>query len=252
MFKITVMKNTYTNLSAMLFIICLTSLLLLTKDLVAQQKIKRSFGKMESIAIENKCWQLISLNGKMIKGTSYTHYLILHTQDAFAETKVGCNQLRYLYELNNKGLLHFKNGTTTLMACPNQEMEELYRKALLRTKRYVVNKQQLFLIGADKKILAIFQLVPIENGHSFVGKTFVQEGASSYDPLLGGAPFLKFESKEKASLKLGDIVERMNVQFEDGLIRMRSEFHPHPYLFKIVNNEVLLDENGITWVLKNK
>jgi hypothetical protein len=176
----------------------------------------------------------------------------LHDYDTTADSKVACNHLRYTYVLDNKGNLLFKNGTTTLMACPNQEMEEIYRIALSRTKRYVVNKQQLFLIGADKKILAIFQLVPNENGQSFVGKTFIKEGNQSYDPILGGAPFLRFETNNKASLKLGDIVELMDVQYDDDHISMRAKYQSHEIVYSIVNKNVLIDDYGVTWVLKNK
>ena len=240
------MKYKYIFLNPRLFIICLSPLLLMCSEIAAQQ-LKVDVEK----AIVNKRWKLIALNGKQIQGTSYAHYLILHSKGAIAESKMGCNQLRNPYSLNNKGNLHFGNGTSTMMACPNQEIEEAYCQALLHTKRFILRKQQLFLIGVDKKILASFQLVPKEDGRTFVGKTFVQEATQSFDPILGGAPFLRFESRDKASLKLGDIVERMEVQYEDNLITMRSEFHSQLMLFKIVNNEVLIDDNGITWILKN-
>ena len=241
------MKNTYTHLSTMLILICLFSFLIKNSKVFAQGN-----AMLSSKNIENRRWQLIMLNGKKIKGSSYTHFLKLHDYDTTADSKVACNHLRYTYELDKKGNLMFKNGTTTLMACPNQEMEEIYRIALSRTKRYVINKQQLFLIGADKKILAIFQLVPNENGQSFVGKTFIKEGIQSYDPILGGAPFLRFESNNKASLKLGDIVELMDVQYDDDHISMRAKYQSHEIVYSIVNKNVLMDDYGVTWVLKNK
>lgn len=216
---------------------------------VAAQSQKKCLKYNDKLLV-NKRWKLIALNGKSIQGSSYTHYLILHKKDRIAESKVGCNSLRNMYALNNKDNLHFFRGTSTLMACPNQELEDMYVNALLQTKRFIIKKQQLFLVGTDNKLLAIFQLVPIENGRSFVGKTFVQDATHSFDSVLGAAPFLRFETSNKAALKIGDVVENMEVYYIDNLITLRSAVHPNLFVFKIITNKILSDEHGNSWIEK--
>ena len=56
----------------------------------------------------------------------------------------------------------------------------------------------------------------------------------------------------KASLKLGDIVELMDVQYDDDHISMRAKYQSHEIVYSIVNKNVLIDDYGVTWVLKNK
>ena len=202
--------------------------------------------------IEDKRLKLISLNGKVIRKSANAYYIILHSKEGSAESKVGCNQLQNPYILTANGKLYFKQGISTLMACPDMQIEEALIANLLNTHHYHLEKNVLRFYNKEQQALASFLLMPEVKNNWWMGKVFVQEGTNAYDPILGGAPFLKFDSKEMSSLKLGDIVIYAKTSVIDDTIVLEDCITGTHYVFAIVDNAFLVDAYGIKWKTKSK
>ena len=202
--------------------------------------------------IEDKRLKLISLNGKVIRKSANAYYIILHSKEGSAESKVGCNQLQNPYIITANGRLDFKQGISTLMACPDMQIEEAFIANLLNTHHYHLEKNILSFYSKEQQALASFLLMPEVKNNWWMGKTFVQEGTSAYDPVLGGAPFLKFESNEISSLKLGDIVIHAKTNIVDNTIILEDSITGTQYVFTLVDNAYLVDVYGIKWKTKLK
>ena len=73
-----------------------------------------------------------------------------------------CNQFRSGYQTGADGALTFdaNGGAATLMACgPEKDASaKAFKDALAQTQSYRVDGQKLELLGAEKKILAVFKL----------------------------------------------------------------------------------------------
>ena len=78
-------------------------------------------------AIENKKWQLIELNGKPVKGSPKTHYVIFHSQEGRVEAKANCNIMLRNYKIKNELRLKIESGISTMMACPDDLEDQLVK-----------------------------------------------------------------------------------------------------------------------------
>ncbi len=205
--------------------------------------------KHGNLAVEDKRWKLIELYGKPITGNARTHYVIFHSKDGKLEAKANCNVILNTYKIKNQYQLSVTPGISTLMACPDNLEQELL-KALAQADNLSVSETNLSLNKARMAPLARFELV-MEQDYSWIyGKTFIQEGSETIHPTLGGAAFLRFESKEIIDLKNGDIVSRMKATFDGDKITLTSKTVPRKRTFTIINNEFLQDEYGLKWKAK--
>jgi heat shock protein HslJ len=205
---------------------------------------------MGNTAVENKRWKLIELNGKTILGTAQTHYIIFHSQNGMLEAKAGCNQLSNSYVIKNNLQVTIKSGISTMMACLEPNIEKEFIEALTSADNISVNDTNLSLNKGRMAPLARFELIKKKSYNWLYGKTFVQVGVKTFDPVLGGPDFLEFKSKKIIELKTGDIVSRMKVTFEEDKIILEDQYLSVKRIFTIVKNSYLLDENGLEWRAK--
>ena len=205
--------------------------------------------KMGNTAVEDKRWKLIELNGKKVVGNAQTHYVIFHSQNGTVEAKAGCNQINNKYTIKNGLQISIKSGISTLMACPEGNIEQAFLEALANADNLSVNESNLSLNKGRMAPLARFELVKKQNYNWLYGKTFIQEGSQNIDPQLGGPAFLKFVTKDNIDLKTGDIVAKVKATFDDNKITLEGITHGRKRIFTIVNDTYLL-ENGIKWIAK--
>ncbi len=122
---------------------------------LAQNYVMRKHGNLN---VEDKTWQLVELNGKKIKGSPETHYLVFHSKDGRFEAKADCNFLSGSYKIKNELQLSTEAGLTTLMACPGN-LEKEFSEMLYSADNISVNDKTLTLNKARMAPLARFELV---------------------------------------------------------------------------------------------
>lgn len=206
--------------------------------------------KMGNTEVENKRWKLIELNGNPIKENAETHYIIFHSPEGNLEAKAGCNQIANTYEIKNNTQLKITAGFSTLMACPEGNVENEFKEALLNADNLSINNKTLSLNKSRMAPLARFEFAENLGNSWFIGKTFIQQGITTNDPELGGNAFLKFNTKTNVSLKTGDIVAQMTASFEGDEIILEDKSLNISRTFTVINNEYLQDEKGIKWIVK--
>ncbi|MFI3268880.1 MAG: META domain-containing protein [Rikenellaceae bacterium] len=104
----------------------------------------------EPIALEGVEWQATILGGEQIKGLDSDSYTILLGEDQQLSGKGECNRIIGKYSLTDGGKLTIESRGTTMMFCPNLELEERFIKALESTTSYAVKGGKLTLYTGDK------------------------------------------------------------------------------------------------------
>ena len=110
----------------------------------------------QAAALPGGTWLLSELAGQAATGA----HLRFAAQQAVGND--ACNQFRSSYQAGADGALKFDpaGGAATLMACaPEQEAtSKAFKAALAQTQSYRTEGKQLQLLGAEKKVLAVFAL----------------------------------------------------------------------------------------------
>lgn len=107
--------------------------------------------------VEGKRWKLVELNGQPVKGTADTHFLILDPKTGRAQAKANCNTILMGYRITNELAIHFEQGISTLMACPDNT-EDQYVKVLNTVDNLSTDGKRLTLNKARMAPLAVFEL----------------------------------------------------------------------------------------------
>lgn len=107
-------------------------------------------------------WKLTELMGKPIPapatGEKEVH-ITLKKQDNGLQGFAGCNNLTGTYELKEGNRIVFSKVATTLMACPDMNLEDEFKKALGSADNYSIKGDTLSLNKARMAPLARFQAV---------------------------------------------------------------------------------------------
>lgn len=110
--------------------------------------------------VEDKKWQLIELNGKEVKDSdSENYFIIFNSKDRRAQAKANCNVLLYSYKIKNELQIKLEQGMTTLMACPEGNIEDEYREVLNTVDNLSTDGETLTLNKARMAPLAKFKIV---------------------------------------------------------------------------------------------
>lgn len=108
--------------------------------------------------VEDKRWQLAELEGKPVNGSPNKHFIIFHSKEGRAEAKANCNTISLPYTIKNKLQLRFRQGLTTLMACPDS-LEQEFLRVLSVVDNLSSDGKTLSLNRARMAPLARFELV---------------------------------------------------------------------------------------------
>lgn len=114
--------------------------------------------KEGNAAVENKKWNLITLNDEKISDTSTeTFYINFHSNSGRVEVKANCNLISFGYRIIGQNTVKIKHGMSTLMACPNSK-DEAMMKMMEKVTSLNVENNQLDLLNADGESIAHFEL----------------------------------------------------------------------------------------------
>ena len=114
------------------------------------------------IAITDKKWKLIELMGQPVADSinGKEPFIIFKKADSTYAANVGCNGLGGGFVLDEKTLrIQFKQGMSTMMACPDMTIEDGLKKVLTDTDNYTANDSTLSLNKARMAPLARFRAV---------------------------------------------------------------------------------------------
>ncbi|HEX5153924.1 MAG TPA: META domain-containing protein [Parafilimonas sp.] len=117
---------------------------------------------MAGNGITGKKWRLIELMGKAVADSvnGKEPFIMFKMDDSTYNANGGCNGLGGKFILDEAKLrLQFKQGMSTMMACPDMSVEDGLKKVLTSTDNYTVNDTILSLNKARMAPLARFRVV---------------------------------------------------------------------------------------------
>lgn len=112
--------------------------------------------------VEGKKWQLERLMGSEIDGTAANYYLNFLEKKGSASAKVGCNIFTFGYTIRSYSQIHFSRAASTLMACPNDTLEQTFVKVLAQTTQLNIEANKLILQDEAGNNLAEYTRVEAE------------------------------------------------------------------------------------------
>lgn len=111
--------------------------------------------------IKNK-WRLIELNGKpVVNNNDHKKEMFIQlNNDSRYSAFAGCNNMIGGFVLGDeKSLIKFTNGASTMMACPDMTIEKEFSKMLVKISNYSINGNNLSLNGSEMAPLARFEAI---------------------------------------------------------------------------------------------
>lgn len=109
--------------------------------------------------VEDKKWQLVEIYGKAVETDPDNYYIIFHSDNRRVEAKANCNMISVDYRIKNEYRVIFGQGLTTLMACPDQNLEKELLEVLSEADNLSTDGETLSLNKARMAPLARFELV---------------------------------------------------------------------------------------------
>lgn len=117
----------------------------------------------DSTEIVNKYWKLITLEGQpvtMADNQAREAYFILKMKDNRVEGFAGCNTFNGTYTLEEGARIRFSKIATTLMACPDVDVNESeFLKVFELANNYSIYKDTLSLNVGRRAPLAVFKAI---------------------------------------------------------------------------------------------
>lgn len=113
--------------------------------------------------ITEKYWKLITLEGQaetMAENQERERFFILKTQENRVTGFAGCNTLTGTYALEEGNRIRFSNMGTTLMACPDVDVNEAaFTEVFNLADNYTIHNDTLSLNVGRRAPLAVFAAV---------------------------------------------------------------------------------------------
>lgn len=118
-----------------------------------------------SYSIEGQKWQLIELNGKAVGPTvnGKVPFLEFVKEDGRYQASGGCNGLGGEYTLSTGNRIKFSRGMSTMMACPEMEVEQGLGRFFETVDNYSINGDVLSFSKARMAPIAKFKLMKDES-----------------------------------------------------------------------------------------
>ena len=111
-------------------------------------------------ALSRTHWKLVELNGKKVKQKGKKDFFIkLNSKDGRFHGYAGCNNFNGNYAMPKSYEISFSNIASTMMACPNMNLESQLMKALEEVDNYTITGNILQLNKAKLEHLAKFEAV---------------------------------------------------------------------------------------------
>lgn len=130
----------------------------LNNRMEAQTVIKKVNPAVGKATLAETRWQLMTLNGKVVKQTGNKAYFIkLNSNDGRFTAYAGCNNISGSYVMPTAFGLSFSKAVMTRMACPNMELETRFANMLEKTDRYSLKDNILKFQKGKATVLATFE-----------------------------------------------------------------------------------------------
>lgn len=104
-------------------------------------------------------WRLVELMGKPVAADERFPFIHLHAKEGRISGFGGCNSIGGAYELKAGNRVRFTNMASTMMACPDMELEQEFFKVLNMADNFACDGKTLFLHKARMAPLARFEAV---------------------------------------------------------------------------------------------
>jgi heat shock protein HslJ/uncharacterized lipoprotein NlpE involved in copper resistance len=112
---------------------------------------------LENTSLVKNKWRLIELNGKPIE--SKEMFIKLNSEDGYIAF-AGCNNMMGSVEFKDeKSLIKFTKGASTMMACPDMTTEQEFAEMLEKVDNYSINGNNLSFNRARMAPLARFEAI---------------------------------------------------------------------------------------------
>ena len=114
------------------------------------------------MGITEKYWKLTEIMGKPVtawEGMTREPHMILKASDFRVSANGGCNQMNGSFTLKPMNRIRFSQMISTMMACPNMEIERQLAEVLSEADSYILQGDKLQLIRARMAPLAKFEAV---------------------------------------------------------------------------------------------
>lgn len=112
-------------------------------------------------SLEGSKWSAREINGERVvlsEDDDPDSFSILFIGDLRIAAMGACNVIMGQYSSSEDGTIKIDHIGTTMMFCPNLELEERYVKALETTTRYSV-KDDVLTLYEDRKAVVVFEKV---------------------------------------------------------------------------------------------
>ncbi|MDY6842180.1 MAG: META domain-containing protein [Pseudomonadota bacterium] len=114
-------------------------------------------GDVVAMPLTNTYWELVSVAGQPVPETDSQQKLhVLFLDDGRVSGFSGCNQYMGDYQVTGENLL-FDSMSSTLMACPQNQTEDLLFAAFAKTVGVNLEGIELRLLGEAGEELAVFE-----------------------------------------------------------------------------------------------
>ena len=106
--------------------------------------------------LENTYWKLTQLGKAKISATSQQQaaHLILYSQTHRVSGSGGCNRVTGSYEVNGEQLTFSQMAGTMMAYIAGMDTEKAFLQALDRVNQWKIKGQYLYLLDADRKVVA--------------------------------------------------------------------------------------------------
>lgn len=125
----------------------------------------------ETMQLKGNKWQLIEVDGKAIPAQVNGRVPYLQFEDNMYAANAGCNTLSGALSITGKNNIKLAQGVSTMMACPELEIEQALSKALVSADNYTLTGESLSL-NKGAKTLAKFTLIKAEKGEQALAGTW--------------------------------------------------------------------------------
>ena len=111
-------------------------------------------------ALAKTHWKLIELSGKKVKQKGKKDFFIqLNSKDGKFHGYAGCNNFNGNYAMPKSFEISFSNIASTMLACPNMDLESKLMEILAEVDSYNITGNMLRLKKAKGTVLAKFEAV---------------------------------------------------------------------------------------------
>jgi copper homeostasis protein (lipoprotein) len=132
----------------------------LNDRLEAKTVIKTGNPAVGKFTLAETKWKLVELNGKPVKQVGKKPYILkLNSKDGRFSAFAGCNNMMGSYVMKTSYSLTFSGVASTMMACPNMDLEQKFGTMLEKVDNYVIVEDKLQLNKAKMAPLARFVAV---------------------------------------------------------------------------------------------